>query len=408
MPRPRHVLIAGAGIGGLTAALCLARIGARVTLLERSKSLQDVGAGLQISPNASAILRELGVLPALAETALAPIAVHIKRARDGATLARLPLDEAEARWGAPYLLIHRGDLQRALLDAVAKMPEIALVTDSALAGFATTDNGVKLAALRGAIRVTYDGDCLIGADGLRSFVRDRLSGDKADLPQRAGRVAFRALVDAAHVPAAMRLAESTLWLGPRAHVVHYPLRGGTVINVVAVVDEAVPIDWTAEFWSQPATAGDIARRFSGCDRRLRDLLAAAGTWLRWPLVERPMLAHWTQGPIALLGDAAHPMLPFLAQGAAQAIEDAAALAGALAHCDTIEHGLGMYEKLRLPRAQQVQIQSHRQATIYHLSGPAAFARDLVMRGLGPQRLLARYDWLYRLPAMDGFRRLDDR
>jgi salicylate hydroxylase len=401
MPKPRHVLIAGAGIGGLTAALCLARIGTRVTLLERSKILQEAGAGLQISPNASAVLDKLGVLPALVETALAPSAIHIKRARDGATLARLPLGQAQARWGAPYLLVHRGDLQRALIEAVAKMPEIALVTDSALAGFATTETGVRLATLHGAIRLTYDGDCLIGADGLRSFVRERLSGDRAGLPQRAGRVAFRALVDAAHVPAAMRQAESTLWLGPKAHVVHYPLRGGKVINIVAVVDETLPIDWAAEFWSQPATADEVAVRFSGFDRRLRDLLAAA-TWLRWPLVERPALAHWTQGPIALLGDAAHPMLPFLAQGAAQAIEDAAALAGALAACDTIEHGLGIYEKLRLSRAQHVQIQSHRQATIYHLAGPAAFARDIAMRCLGPERLLARYDWLYRLPATDTF------
>jgi salicylate hydroxylase len=401
MPKPLHALIAGAGIGGLTAALSLARIGCRVTLLERSKALQDVGAGLQISPNASAVLRELGLLPALAKAALTPSAVHVRRAQDGATLARLPLDHAEARWGAPFLLIHRGDLQRTLAEAVAKVPDITLVTDSNVAGFVTTETGVALTALNGAIRVEYDGDCLIGADGVRSFVRERLGCDGTRLPQRAHRVAFRSLVDRERVPAAMRLAESTLWLGPKAHVVHYPLRGGSVINVVAVVDETVPIDWTAEFWSQPAGADEIAARFSGFDRRVRNLLAGADKWLRWPLAERPALASWTKGPISLLGDAAHPMLPFLAQGAAQAIEDAAALARALAACDTLEQGLAAYEKARLPRAQRVQAQSHRQALIYHLSGPAAFARDLAMRCLGPARLLDSYEWLYQPQAPDG-------
>jgi salicylate hydroxylase len=401
MPKPPHALIAGAGIGGLTAALSLARIGYRVTLLERSKSLQEVGAGLQISPNASAVLRELGLLPALAEAAVAPKAIHLRRAQDGATLTLLPLGQAQARWGAPYLLVHRGDLQRALVDAVAKVPDIRLVTDSTVTGFVTTETGVALTALHGAIRVEYDGDCLIGADGVRSFVREHLGCDGTRLPQRAHRVAFRALVDPERVPAAMRLAESTLWLGPKAHVVHYPLRGGSVINVVAVVDETVPIDWTAEFWSQPASADEIATRFSGFDRRVRDLLAAAGKWLRWPLAERPALARWTKGPISLLGDAAHPMLPFLAQGAAQAIEDAAALARALAACDTVEQGLAAYEKARLPRALRVQAQSHRQALIYHLSGPAAVVRDLAMRYLGPARLLDSYEWLYQPQAPSG-------
>lgn len=398
--KPLHALIAGAGIGGLTAALSLARIGWRVTVLERSKTVQEVGAGLQISPNASAILRDLGLLPALAETSLAPRAIHIRRGQDGATLARLALEEAEARWGAPYLLVHRGDLQRTLLDAVANEPEITLVTNSAVAGFATTDDGVALTALHGAIRFKYDGACLIGADGVRSFVRDRLGYDEAPVPDRAERVAFRALVDPERVPAAMRLAESMLWLGRKAHVVHYPLRGGSVINVVAVVDAPIKIDWKAEFWSQPAAATDVATQFSGFDPRVRELLAATDKWLRWPLAERPALASWTKGPITLLGDAAHPMLPFLAQGAAQAIEDAAALARAVRACDRVELALATYEKIRLARARRVQMQSRRQALIYHLSGPAAYARDLTMRCLGAERLLARYDWIYRPSQQD--------
>jgi salicylate hydroxylase len=390
-----HALIAGAGIGGLTAALCLSRAGFRVTLLERSKTLQAAGAGLQISPNASAILRELGILPALAAAALAPAAIHARRGRDGATLARMPLADAETRWGAPYLLVHRADLQQALLDAVAQVPSIALVTNSALAGFAITASGVALAVLRGNIRVKYDGDCLIGADGLRSLVRERLTDDPVDLPDHARSIAFRALIDSKRVAATMRQPESMLWLGRKAHVVHYPLRQGSVVNVVAVADETMPIDWTAEFWSQPADAHHVMARFARFDRSLRDLMAAADEWRCWPLLERPTLASWTKGPIALLGDAAHPMLPFLAQGAAQAIEDAAALGRALSVSTTIEDGFAAYQTARLARAQRVAMESRRQASIYHLSGPAALARNLTMRVAGSKRLLDRYDWLYR-------------
>lgn len=401
MHQTRHILIAGAGIGGLTAALCLARLGLRVTLLERSKVLQEAGAGLQISPNASAILRELGLLPALAADALVPSAISVRRGRNGATLARLPLADAEARWGAPYLLLHRGDLQRALVAAVLQEPNIALATDSTLAGFAVTERGVTLAVRHGAIRVTYEGDGLIGADGLRSLVRERLSEGAAPPPAQAQRVAFRALVDPQRVPAAMRQPESMLWLGPHAHVVHYPLRGGRVVNVVAVVDATTAIDWQTEFWSQPATPADVGRRFARFDQRLRDLVAAAETWRRWPLVERPPLASWSQGPVTLLGDAAHPMLPFLAQGAAQAIEDAAALAGALAAHGAIGAAFAAYESQRMARANRVQAQSHRQAGIYHLAGPAALARNLAMQMLGPARLIEQYDWLYRLPPARG-------
>jgi salicylate hydroxylase len=164
---------------------------------------------------------------------------------------------------------------------------------------------------------------------------------------------------------------------------------------VAVADETMPIDWTAEFWSQPADAHHVMARFARFDRSLRDLMAAAGEWRCWPLLERPTLASWTKGPIALLGDAAHPMLPFLAQGAAQAIEDAAALGRALAASTTIEDGFAAYQTERLARAQRIAMESRRQASIYHLSGPAALARDLTMRAAGSKRLLDRYDWLYR-------------
>jgi salicylate hydroxylase len=390
-----HVLIAGAGIGGLTAALALARCGWRVSLLERSRSAEDVGAGLQISPNASAILRELDVLPRLAAMALSPAAIHIRRGRDGATIVRLPLDDAVRHWGAPYLLTHRGDLHRALIEAVAEQHAIKLQPECALADFTATEDGITAAALHGATRVTYAADCLVGADGLRSFVRERLTklqNQRDEMPQKAGHVAWRTLIKSDRVALDLRQPESTLWLGAGAHIVHYPLRGGRITNVVAVLDEKASIDWTADIWAQPGDPRWIAARFAHWDRRIRELIAAADEWRIWPLVERE--PAWGAGRVCLIGDASHPILPFLAQGAAQAIEDAASLATCLEPGCEIAPALANYAAARRSRVGRLQRESRHQARIYHLSGPAAALRDFAIRALGERRVTERYDWLY--------------
>ena len=399
-----HALIAGAGIGGLTAALCLARAGFRVRLLERAGLLEEAGAGLQISPNASTLLRDLGVLPRLSAAALAPEALRIRRGRDGTTLQRLPLKDAEQRWGAPYLLVHRVDLQKALLEAVAQKDAINLSMRAELAGFAATETGIEATARHGSVRIAYKADCLIGADGSRSFVRQRLADLRAmrdprakptELPRKAGHVAWRALVDAEQVPPELRRMESTLWLGSKAHLVHYPLRAGTVVNIVAIVEAPVAIDWTVEIWSQSGDPAEIIARFSDWHEDARRLIAAARTWRKWPLVDLAPLPAWTMGRVALLGDAAHPMLPFLAQGAAQAIEDAAMLGAVLKPGCEIEDAFMAYAAARHKRASKVQAQSRRQGRIYHLAGPAAFLRDLALRGADARQLLAGYDWVYR-------------
>jgi salicylate hydroxylase len=387
---PPHAVIAGAGIGGLCTALCLARAGWRVSLYEKANVLEESGAGLQLSPNASAILRGLGVIERLTPYALCPDAIRIRRARDGATLALMPLADAEARWGAPYLVVHRADLQRALLEAVAFERGISLQTGAAVTGFASGNDGVAVAIAQGAIRLQTAGDCLIGADGLRSFVRQKLL--PGDL-KFSGRTAWRATVEAAQVPAALRRKETTLWLGRKAHLVHYPLRQGTIINAVAIVDEDFH-PAPADFWSSPGEPEFLDARFSGWDASARDLLRAAPAWRKWPLADRNPAASCVSGRVALTGDAAHPMLPFLAQGAAQAIEDAGILGEVLARGENIEAGLRAYQETRLPRVTRVQKESRRQATIYHLGGPAAFVRDAALRALGPEKMLARYDWLY--------------
>ncbi len=389
---PPHAVIAGAGIGGLSAALCLARAGWRVSLYEKAKTLEESGAGLQLSPNACTVLRGLGVLERLTPFALAPDAIRICRARDAATLALMLLKDAETHWGAPYLVVHRADLQRALLEAVAREDGIHLQTGAAVTGFASGNDGVAVAIEQeqGAIQLEVAGDCLIGADGLRSFVRQRLNPDDLKF---SGRTAWRAVVEAALVPATMRQAETTLWLGRKAHLVHYPLRQGTIINVVAIVDEDFR-PATNNFWSSPGAPEFLEARFSQWDKTARDLLRAAPEWRKWPLADRNPAARWVLGRVALLGDAAHPMLPFLAQGAAQAIEDAGVLGEVLACGQDVEASLRAYQETRLPRASRVQKESRRQAAIYHLGGPAAFLRDAAMRTLGGENMLARYDWLY--------------
>ncbi len=403
-----HALIAGAGIGGLCAALCLARAGWRVTVYDKAKVLEEVGAGLQLSPNASVVLGRLDVIQRLKPFSLSPRAIKIRRSRDGAVLAEMSLENAEQRWGAPYLVAHRGDLQRVLLEAIAGEGRISLHTGAAVVGFTSCVNRVEVVVEHGDYRVTTTGDCLIGADGSRSLIRERMVRERegppgtahaqivhpTDRPIYSGRTAWRTLVDAGKVPDDLRKEETTLWLGRRAHLVHYPLRKGTIVNVVAIVDEDFRVADEAEFWSSIGAPKDLEARFADWRASAKDLLRAAPQWRKWPLFDRKPIASWTAGRVALLGDAAHPMLPFLAQGAAQAIEDASALGEALAGHLNVEEGLLTYQAARHARATRVQWESRRQAQIYHFGGPAALVRDFALRGLGGEKMLSRYDWLY--------------
>ncbi len=398
MSRP-HALIAGAGIGGLSAGLCLVRAGWRVSLFDSAPALEDVGAGLQLSPNATAILRKLDVLDRLIPSSLAPEAIRVRKASDGATLALMHLGEPERRWGAPYFLAHRADLQRALLEAAAAQDAIRIHTGIAVTGFALAEDRVVAALRQDTRRLEASGDCLIGADGARSLVRGELLGEAPDVLAFSKRTAWRALIDADRAfPGALR-REACLWLGRKAHLVHYPLRGGTVVNVVAIIEDAEQRADCDESWSRQGDPAFLAARFSSWHQDARALLGSADAWLKWRLLDRDPLPSWTAGRVALLGDAAHPMLPFLAQGAAQAIEDAHALGAAL-RVDSIGAGrdvsraLAAYAAGRIERAARVQRQSRAQGEIYHLAGAAAILRDAAMRALGGERMLARYDWLY--------------
>lgn len=393
-----HVLIAGAGIGGLSAALALARAGVDVSIFERSLVLEEIGAGLQVPPNASSILAGLDLLEPIDAIAFRPTGIRLRGARSGRTLALLPLGSAERRWGAPYLVIHRADLQRSLVAAVEAESAIELHLGSGVAGFGTTARGVTVAVKQGLMSRSVAGDALIGADGVRSSVRARLIAAADDPVLETGRMAWRGLVPAKDADPLFSIGETGLWLGRDAHLVTYPVQGGRMVNVVAITRE--PATGSEELWSRPGDGHVIGARFAGWHRAVRGLIAATPTWTTWPLYDRRPLPAWNAGPVALLGDAAHPILPFLAQGAAQAIEDAAALASAVSQHRHLPEALDHYSRARRARAMRIQEASRQAGRIYHLSGPAAAARNATMRLLGPRRLLARYDWLYRPAASE--------
>jgi salicylate hydroxylase len=392
--RPRAI-IAGAGIGGLAAAIALSQAGFQIAIFERTDKLEEFGAGLQITPNATRLLARFGVLSRVRELSSKPSAVLALRGSDSARLMRLPLDDAERRWGAEYLIIHRADLQTALVEAISGHPGIDLSLGTTVTGFATDGDAISVDLRRGGATASDKADLLIGADGLRSQVRNGLHFGRPDQADFTGRVAYRALVNAKETDPRWARSEIVLRLGPEAHLVQYPLRRGSVINLVATIGASSQAGGAAD--RQFNGAGDpsaLERAFAGWSKEARALIGAPAEWRAWPLYCRPPIHSFSLGRAALVGDAAHPMVPFLAQGAAQAIEDAAALGRALAQMHDIPAALAAYSRDRVERAAQVQREALRQGRIYHLGGAAALARDMTMKILGPRRLAERYDWLY--------------
>ena len=384
------VLIAGAGIGGLTAALALARAGRSVVVIEKRTRVEETGAGIQLSPNASRILIALGLGPALSRAAGEPDKLVVRRGLDGSRLCDMPLGRSmRERFGAPYYVVHRADLQTILLDAVRGLPQIRLVFGRSILDARTQPDAVEVTAEGTSGVETLRGSCVVGADGLWSRVAPAM-GDSSE-PVFCGYVAWRGTVPVEAAPKGFQKPETGLWVGPDAHVVHYPVRGGRTINVVAVLNDRN----SEPGWSRPGDPAVFRERFKAWTPELRALFEAVPEWQVWSLFDRPPRKSWTKGRIALLGDAAHPVLPFLAQGGACAIEDAAVLAACLAGIPhDVPLALKAYEAERRPRASEIQSAARRNGQIYHMAGPMAFARDLVMTKAGGERLLRRYDWLY--------------
>jgi len=349
--------------------------------------LEEVGAGIQLSPNASRVLLALGLGDQLRRHVVAPEELRVVDARSRAPLGAV----AEQRFGAPYWVIHRGDLQAVLIEAVGRHPEIVLHLGARIEDFVLNENGVAVFARSPQGALEHRGAALIAADGLWSTLRRRL-GDRHD-PRFADHTAWRALAPADALVSELRAPAVNLWLGSSAHLVHYPVRGGSLINVVAIIRD----EWREAGWTAPAEGAEILARYPApmWSQAARAILAAPRLWQKWALYDHAPLAHWGRGAVTLLGDAAHPMLPYLAQGAAMAIEDAAVLARRLAATrNDPAAAMRAYERERRGRTARAQRAARRNGMIYQLSGPAALLRTLTLAAIGGKRLLARHDWLY--------------
>ncbi|MDB5592786.1 FAD-dependent oxidoreductase [Enterovirga sp.] len=388
-----RVAIVGAGIGGLATALALAGRGHEITVYERRTGFGELGAGIQLSPNATHVLAGFGLGPALARMATEPERVRIRSLRSGREIGEVALGAAaRERFGAPFLAVARAHLHTALLDAVRGRPEIRLRVGRSLVRIDEREAEADLAfETESGGRESATADLAVGADGLWSRARSAIGDERQ--PRHAGFAAYRASVPTAELPDSFRAAEVGLWLGPARHLVHYPVAGGRSLNVVALAPRADPL----EGWSREETPDHVLQLFAG--RGPTEVLKAARAWSAWSLYELPT-RRIAGARVALVGDAAHPVLPYLAQGGSLAVEDAAHLAALLAGSrPDVPAALLRYGRERLDRVRRIQAAAQRNGRAYHAGWPTSLARDLVMRRLGPAGMLARYGWVYgwRLP-----------
>lgn len=380
------IAIVGGGIGGLAAALSMLRLGLDAHVYEQASSLGEVGAGIQISPNASRILHGFGLGPALAEVAVKPVAAHVRRWDDGRTLVRSALSpDVEAAFGAPYYHLHRADLLQVLSKA---LPPERVHLGFKLVALAERGDAVEARFGNGE---SVRADVLVGADGIHSSVRSALFGPEA--PQFTGCIAYRGLVPADRLAHLGLETTANNWMGPQHHFVHYFVSARRLVNFVAVAERD---SWTRESWTDRGSIADALAVFAGWHDQVREIIAAADETYIWALFDRAPLARWSAGHATLLGDSCHAMLPFMAQGAAQAIEDGATLAACLAQSakDDLPAALRRYESLRLARATRLQQLSRANKTRFHLpDGPAQRERDASFAN-GWDRSIPAVGWLY--------------
>jgi len=383
----RPVIVAGGGIGGLAAALALAQRGFRVKVLEQSVELGEIGAGVQLAPNAFAAFDALGVGAQARSRAVYIDRLVMMDAVDESVVAEVPTGDAfRARFGNPYAVIHRADVHRSLLEGVRTQPGVEVQTSTRVTGFEPADDGGVVVFDDGGGR--HRGVALVGCDGVKSAVRAQTVGDDVRV---SGHVVYRAVVDVAAFPADLRWNAASVWAGPNCHLVHYPLRGGEQYNVVVTFHSRDKEEWSVREGSRV----EVQSYFEGICARARQLIDLPKDWKRWATADREPIAQWAYGRVVLLGDAAHPTLQYLAQGACMAIEDAVTLGEALrVHDDAFTPAFDHYQRSRIARTARIVLSAREMGRIFHARGVERLVRNELWKGRTPERYYDALEWLY--------------
>jgi 2-polyprenyl-6-methoxyphenol hydroxylase-like FAD-dependent oxidoreductase len=385
-PSDLPVLVAGGGIGGLAAALALVRQGLRVKVLEQAAELGEIGAGMQLGPNAFHAFDALGVGEQARKRAVYTDFMVMHDAIDEVQVGKIPTGDAfRQRFGNPYAVIHRADAHTSLLEGVQASGQIEFVTSTRVASVEQDANGVTVHDQHGQ---AHRGQALIGADGVKSVVRQQFVGDEARV---TGHVVYRAVVDKADFPEDLRWNAASIWVGPNCHLVHYPLRGGEQYNVVVTFHSRETEEWGVTEGSQ----AEVQSYFQGLCPKARQLIDLPKSWKRWATADREPIGQWSFGRVTLLGDAAHPTTQYMAQGACMAIEDAVTLGEALrVHGNNIEKAFDLYQRSRVARTARIVLSSREMGRIYHAKGVERLVRNDLWRGRSPERFYDAMEWLY--------------
>lgn len=380
------VIIAGGGIGGLAAAISLGQLGWSVTVLEQAKRIDAVGAGIQISPNGCHVLKALNVFDDVKAAAFMPEALEMRLGRSGLQVFNIPLQaHSLKRWGAEYLHVHRADLIAALLSRIEQLANVSINTGEQFVSYENRNNQVLVRCNRNE----YQADILIGADGIHSAVRTQMHGEQK--ARYTGNIAWRAVVPADALGDLAPPPTACVWVGAKRHAVTYRLAGGALVNFVGVVEQN---QWDSESWTERGELDELKSDFAGWHPILEKIIDSAGDVFRWGLFDREPLSNWNDGHVTLLGDACHPMLPFQAQGASCALEDAWVLSTQLSANGHIEDALASYFQLRTSRARKVQQAARANMRRFHHSNPLAYAHMFLAGRLAPGFVHSRQDWIY--------------
>lgn len=380
------VLVAGGGIGGLAAALALVRQGFRVKVLEQAPEIGEIGAGIQLGPNAFHAFDALGIGPQARSRAVYTDCMVMHDAIDEYQVGMIPTGEAfRQRFGNPYAVIHRVDVHRSLLEGAQQTGRVEILTSTRTERVEQDDDGVTVIDQHGK---THRGLALIGADGVKSVVRQQFVGDAARV---TGHVVYRAVVDKADFPQDLQWNAASIWVGPNCHLVHYPLRGGEQYNVVVTFHSRQQEQWGVTEGSKD----EVQSYFQGLCPKARQLIDLPKSWKRWATADREPIAQWTYGRVTLLGDAAHPTTQYMAQGACMAIEDAVTLGEALrVQRNDWTKALDLYQRSRVARTARIVLSSREMGRIYHAKGVERLVRNDLWRGRTPERFYDAMEWLY--------------